>query len=57
MSERTQLAFVWFAGYFLKSLFDDMFENIRIHEDSIRNVRMNGGLGNSSDVNRIIYLR
>lgn len=38
MSERTQLAFVWFAGYFLKSLFDDMFENIRIREDSIRNV-------------------
>lgn len=38
MSERTQLQFVWFAGYFLKSLFDDMFENVRIEEDSIRRV-------------------
>ncbi|KAI9315553.1 male sterility protein-domain-containing protein [Dichotomocladium elegans] len=38
MSERTQLQFVWFAGHFLKSLFDDMFENVRIQEDSIRRI-------------------
>lgn len=39
MSERTQLAFVWFAGYFMKSLFDDMFENVRVRDDSIRKVK------------------
>ena len=38
MSERTQLQFVWFASYFLKRLFDDMFVNVRIQEESIRRV-------------------
>ena len=38
MSERTQLQFVWFASYFLKNLFDDMFDNVRIQEESIRRV-------------------
>ncbi|KAI8340004.1 male sterility protein-domain-containing protein [Chlamydoabsidia padenii] len=39
MSERTQLTFVWFTGSFLKSLFDNMFESVRISEDSIRYIR------------------
>ncbi|KAI8137700.1 male sterility protein-domain-containing protein [Fennellomyces sp. T-0311] len=39
MSERTQLQFVWFASYFLKRLFDDMFDNVRIQEESIRRIR------------------
>ncbi|KAI9489880.1 male sterility protein-domain-containing protein [Zychaea mexicana] len=39
MSERTQLQFVWFASYFLKNLFDDMFDNVRIQEESIRRIR------------------
>ncbi|KAI8374462.1 male sterility protein-domain-containing protein [Radiomyces spectabilis] len=39
MSERTQLAFVCFTGFFLKSLFENMFENIRIREEHIRQIR------------------
>ncbi|KAG2222121.1 hypothetical protein INT45_007557 [Circinella minor] len=39
MSERTQLQFVWFASYFLKNLFDDMFDNVRIQEESIRRIQ------------------
>ncbi|OAD07491.1 hypothetical protein MUCCIDRAFT_157772 [Mucor lusitanicus CBS 277.49] len=39
MSERTQLAFVWFAGSFLKSLLEDMFEHVRILDDSLRAIR------------------
>ncbi|SAM09569.1 hypothetical protein [Absidia glauca] len=39
MSERTQLTFVWFTGSFLKSLFDNMFESVRISEDSVRYIR------------------
>lgn len=39
MSERTQLAFVWLAGCFIRSLLDDMFENVRIKEESLRAIR------------------
>lgn len=39
MSEKTQLYFVWFAGCFLKSLFDDMFESVRVQDENIRRVR------------------
>ncbi|RCI05851.1 cyclin-dependent kinase inhibitor far1 [Rhizopus stolonifer] len=39
MSERTQLAFVWFAGSFLKSLLDDMFDHVRIADESLRLMR------------------
>ncbi|KAL7309978.1 hypothetical protein PS15m_010792 [Mucor circinelloides] len=39
MSERTQLAFVWFAGSFLKSLLEDMFEHVRILDESLRAIR------------------
>ncbi|KAI8881703.1 hypothetical protein K501DRAFT_252733 [Backusella circina FSU 941] len=39
MSERTQLAFVWFTGSFLRSLLDDMFEHVRILDDSLRSIR------------------
>ncbi|KAI7867661.1 male sterility protein-domain-containing protein [Spinellus fusiger] len=39
MSERTQLAFVWFAGSFLKSLLDSLFDSISIREESIRYIR------------------
>ncbi|KAI8360875.1 male sterility protein-domain-containing protein [Choanephora cucurbitarum] len=39
MSERTQLAFVWFAGSFLRSLLEDMFENVRISDESLRLMR------------------
>jgi hypothetical protein len=42
MSERTQLTFVWFTGSFLKSLFDNMFESVRISEDSVRYVSLIG---------------
>ena len=45
MSERTQLQFVWFASYFLKNLFDDMFDNVRIQEESIRRVSIHIILG------------
>ncbi|CAO3638313.1 unnamed protein product [Cunninghamella blakesleeana] len=39
MSERTQLTYVWFVGSFLKSFFDNLFESIRVSEDSIRYIR------------------
>ncbi|KAI8640642.1 male sterility protein-domain-containing protein [Parasitella parasitica] len=39
MSERTQLAFVWFAGSFLKSLLEDMFEHVRLLDESLRAIR------------------
>jgi hypothetical protein len=39
MSERTQLAFVWFSGSFLKSLLEDMFEHVRIRDESLRAIR------------------
>lgn len=38
MSERTQLTYVWFVGSFLRSFFDNLFESIRVSEDSIRYV-------------------
>ncbi|KAI9033693.1 male sterility protein-domain-containing protein [Phycomyces nitens] len=39
MSERTQLAFVWFAGSFLKSVLDDLFESVCVREETIRYIR------------------
>ncbi|KAI8073923.1 male sterility protein-domain-containing protein [Gongronella butleri] len=39
MSERTQLGFVWFVGSFLKSLFDNMFDSIRVNKEQLRNLR------------------
>ncbi|CAO3649133.1 unnamed protein product [Cunninghamella echinulata] len=39
MSERTQLTYVWFVGSFLKSFFENLFESIRVSEDSIRYIR------------------
>ncbi|KAI9281480.1 male sterility protein-domain-containing protein [Sporodiniella umbellata] len=39
MSERTQLAFVWFTASFLRSLLDNMFENVWIGKDSLRTIR------------------
>ncbi|KAI8976058.1 male sterility protein-domain-containing protein [Pilobolus umbonatus] len=39
MSERTQLAFVWFTGSFLRSLLDNLFDNVRVLEDSLRSIR------------------
>ncbi|KAF7727661.1 cyclin-dependent kinase inhibitor far1 [Apophysomyces ossiformis] len=50
MSERTQLAFVWFSGSFLKSLFDDMFENVRIREETLRYIR------DSTAGKRVVYV-
>lgn len=50
MSERTQLAFVWFTGSFLKSLFDDMFENVRILDESLRAIRQ------STMGKRVVYV-
>ncbi|KAG0188479.1 cyclin-dependent kinase inhibitor far1 [Apophysomyces sp. BC1034] len=50
MSERTQLAFVWFSGSFLKSLFDDMFENVRIREESVQYIR------DSTIGKRVVYV-
>lgn len=50
MSERTQLAFVWFTGSFLKSLLDDMFENVRILDESLRAIRQ------STMGKRIVYV-
>ncbi|RUS31739.1 hypothetical protein BC938DRAFT_477202 [Jimgerdemannia flammicorona] len=35
MRERTQRAYVWFAGSFLKILFAKMFESIRVQEEDI----------------------
>ncbi|CAO3702044.1 unnamed protein product [Rhizopus stolonifer] len=39
MSERTQLAFVWFTASFLRSLLDDMFESVRIEKKSLSAIR------------------
>ncbi|KAG1470503.1 hypothetical protein G6F56_002651 [Rhizopus delemar] len=50
MSERTQLAFVWFTGSFLRSLLDDMFENVRIKEESLRTIRQ------STMGKRVVYI-
>ncbi|KAI8081209.1 male sterility protein-domain-containing protein [Thamnidium elegans] len=50
MSERTQLAFVWFTGSFLKSLLDDMFENVRILDESLRAIRQ------STMGKRVVYV-
>ena len=50
MSERTQLAFVWFTGSFLKSLFEDMFENVRILDESLRAIRQ------STMGKRVVYV-
>lgn len=50
MSERTQLAFVWFTGSFLKSLLDDMFDNVRISDESLRAIRQ------STMGKRVVYV-
>ncbi|CAO3697828.1 unnamed protein product [Rhizopus microsporus] len=50
MSERTQLAFVWFTGSFLRSLFDDMFDHVRILEESLRSIRQ------STIGKRVVYV-
>lgn len=50
MSERTQLAFVWFTGSFLKSLLDDMFDNVRILDESLRAIRQ------STMGKRVVYV-
>lgn len=50
MSERTQLAFVWFTGSFLKSLLEDMFENVRILDESLRAIRQ------STMGKRVVYV-
>ncbi|KAG1360396.1 hypothetical protein G6F62_000017 [Rhizopus arrhizus] len=50
MSERTQMAFVWFTGSFLRSLLDDMFENVRVQEESLRAIRQ------STMGKRVVYI-
>ncbi|CAO3598426.1 unnamed protein product [Absidia cylindrospora] len=50
MSERTQMTFVWFTGSFLKSLFDNMFESVRISEESLRYIR------DSTIGKRVVYV-
>jgi hypothetical protein len=50
MSERTQLAFVWFAGTLLKSLLDDMFEHVRILDERLRAIRQ------STMGKRVVYV-
>lgn len=50
MSERTQLAFVWFAGSLLKSLLDDMFEHVRILDERLRAIRQ------STMGKRVVYV-
>lgn len=50
MSERTQLAFVWFAGSLLKSLLDDMFEHVRILDERLRAIRQ------STMGKRVVYI-
>ncbi|KAI9251979.1 male sterility protein-domain-containing protein [Sporodiniella umbellata] len=50
MSERTQLAFVWFTGSFLRHFFEDMFENVRIQEESLRIIRQ------SAMGKRVVYI-
>ncbi|KAI7906338.1 male sterility protein-domain-containing protein [Cokeromyces recurvatus] len=39
MSERTQLSFVWFTGTLLNQLFTDLFEHVRISDESLRIIR------------------
>lgn len=38
MRERTQLAYVWFAGAFLDGLFKRLFSTIRINEAALAKV-------------------
>ena len=35
MKERTQLAYVWFAGHFLHLLLQQLFENVHIREADV----------------------
>jgi hypothetical protein len=35
MKERTQLAYVWFAGHFLHLLLQKLFENVHIREADV----------------------
>lgn len=35
MKERTQLAYVWFAGHFLHLLLQQLFENVYIREADV----------------------
>lgn len=38
MKERTQLAYVWFAGHFLHLLLQKLFESVQIREQDIAKV-------------------
>ncbi|RUS16562.1 hypothetical protein BC937DRAFT_91070, partial [Endogone sp. FLAS-F59071] len=39
MRERTQLAYVWFAGSFLKRMFTKLFSSIRVREEDIARLK------------------
>lgn len=41
MRERTQLAYVWFAGAFLDALFKRLFGCIRLKDEDILRVKIN----------------
>jgi hypothetical protein len=40
MKERTQLAYVWFAGHYLHLLLQKLFESVQIREHDLSNVNI-----------------